>query len=1205
MARLIVVEDSAELASLIASSARSRGHQAKEAHTGQAALAALVTQPFDIAVVDLLLPDMRGGEILAELKTRNIPSVVMSGVYKGERFQRDAQRLYGVRAYFEKPFDLRNLLDTLEDILGIKRDEHDDLEVLEPLEEVEDPDDDEPLGALLDVPIIKAKPAPQGVRSPAVPRPSGKADLDKVLSAALNLPVTKVSTPAAPPVAPAPPVALKPALQKADPFAEIPDESAPPVDVTVLLTEPISELEDSPEPAVAPPRLERKRGADSPGVASARAEPAPPKLERKRAGVASPLPFATDDVAPPRLERKQSPPTPDADEATSPGVPNLGRAVVPPPLPGARAPVLPADAPTIALDQAEITSAVASATSAAPATHPTAPEVSLADAPVEVTGEIPLVSAELVLPEGALPDASSGLPLARAADADAAEPARPGARGAAAQGMAGSTDSAEPGHAPHAAAQDAAPYSTAHVAASGSARGTVDGAPVLDAAVRLAHSPAHSATDDLALSAAADEPAHSAAHVTADELAHTAAHDTADGLAHSSAQDAADVLAHSGAHDTADELAHSSAQDAVDPVSRAVAQDAVDQLAHTSAHDAADQVAHSAAHGTADHVAHASAHGMADELAHSAAHESTSEISRSAAHGTVDELAHSATHASTSALSAAHDTTAKFAHASAVDRDELAHSAAQDAATGELAHSTAGELAHAPARGATAGFASSTADSESAELAHDSAAVATDELAHDADATAAERAPPAEHPGATGEPASFALRDASLDTTGESQTAALAPEQAAPVDGASPAAGSSVAVGASGATREAATPDSSDNLPDSWPAPGAEAATSPGVAPTAPPAAPEAESTEVWPFKEPGASDSDEESSLPSFGGDQSAADALSAAGFVDPVPASPPPGAREPAAVSSVRARARAARERAAASHRAQASSAEEAPTRAEDGVIPFAERKRTWEEAPRVTGRPARQTSAATAGDLRSSSVPRLLNAYYQAKHQGELRLRQGQVQKVVFFEAGKPIYAASNLAQERFARFCAGKGYLPEGSVAEVAQLAKEQNLRTGDAMIRLGLITPEQRRSLLEEQVKEIIWSTFTWKDGQYSFASKQPRWPDLVKLSVFPGDLILEGAAKGETLLTLREKMGRSRKLFPCADPPYALHEVSLSDPQAMLLAYADGTKTVEDLLALTDLVERDALASLHGLELIGLLEERRDDGKQRRISFGF
>ncbi len=255
------------------------------------------------------------------------------------------------------------------------------------------------------------------------------------------------------------------------------------------------------------------------------------------------------------------------------------------------------------------------------------------------------------------------------------------------------------------------------------------------------------------------------------------------------------------------------------------------------------------------------------------------------------------------------------------------------------------------------------------------------------------------------------------------------------------------------------------------------------------------------------------------------------------------------------------------------------------------------------RATARPSAPALAA-AGQLAESSVPRLLNAYYQAEHSGELKLRRGQVLKVVCFEEGRPIYAASNLAQERFARFCAQRGMLPPTELTAVATLASEGGLRTGDAMVKLGLISEEQRAQLLEEQVKEIIWSTFSWREGQYAFSSKGLARADLVKLSVFPGDLIVEGVFRTETLVSLRQRMPPARRLFPTADPPYGLEEFKLSGAQAFLLAWADGTKSVEDLLTLSDLSAREALASLVAFELLGMLEERREDGKQRRISFG-
>jgi CheY-like chemotaxis protein len=290
----------------------------------------------------------------------------------------------------------------------------------------------------------------------------------------------------------------------------------------------------------------------------------------------------------------------------------------------------------------------------------------------------------------------------------------------------------------------------------------------------------------------------------------------------------------------------------------------------------------------------------------------------------------------------------------------------------------------------------------------------------------------------------------------------------------------------------------------------------------------------------------------------------------------------------------------------------------------LPFGEREKVWakdrakdraqdkdkdkepSQGPAAPSRVGRRSLPewTLEGEIKEATIPRLLNAYYEARHHGELKLRQGQVLKVVYFEAGQPVYAASNLANERFARFCARRGLLSESDLQAIAGLSKEGGVRTGEAMIRLGLIDADKRRALIEDQVKEIIWSTFGWTSGGYGFSPMRLQRAGLVQLSLFPGDLILEGVLKLETLVALRQKMARTRRLFPTAAPPYGLHELKLAGPQAMLLAYADGSKTVEDLLTLTDLSERETLATLRGLELMGILHERREESNKRRITFG-
>jgi CheY-like chemotaxis protein len=288
-----------------------------------------------------------------------------------------------------------------------------------------------------------------------------------------------------------------------------------------------------------------------------------------------------------------------------------------------------------------------------------------------------------------------------------------------------------------------------------------------------------------------------------------------------------------------------------------------------------------------------------------------------------------------------------------------------------------------------------------------------------------------------------------------------------------------------------------------------------------------------------------------------------------------------------------------------ATAPGASETPEPEPGIALPFGEREKVWNKPADAGTHRRPPPDWSLSGDLKNTSVPRLLNAYYEARHSGELKLRQGSVLKVVYFEAGRPVYAASNLAHERFARFCVRRGVLPEAKLQEVLTLAREQNLRTSEAMMRLGLLDAKRHPRLVEEQVKELLWSTFSWKEGAFGFSPKRPPSTGLVKLSVFPGDLILEGILRSEPLESLRENMPRSRRLFPTAAPPYALHELKLKGPQALLLAYTDGSKTVADLLTLTELPERGVLATLRGLELIGVLEERRDEPtNRRRISFG-
>lgn len=118
--RILLVDDNAELLTLLARLVEAEGWEAITAPRGRAALDALAAVQPDAAAVDVLLPDMMGYEVGAGLRAQGVPFVFMTGVFKGGRAAAEARAQHGAAGYFEKPFPGKKLIDALRDLLPSK-----------------------------------------------------------------------------------------------------------------------------------------------------------------------------------------------------------------------------------------------------------------------------------------------------------------------------------------------------------------------------------------------------------------------------------------------------------------------------------------------------------------------------------------------------------------------------------------------------------------------------------------------------------------------------------------------------------------------------------------------------------------------------------------------------------------------------------------------------------------------------------------------------------------------------------------------------------------------------------------------------------------------------------------------------------------------------------------------------------------------------
>ncbi|MBI5018407.1 MAG: winged helix-turn-helix domain-containing protein [Deltaproteobacteria bacterium] len=128
MPRVLAVDDEEDLLDLLEYNLQVSGFQVDRATTGWAALQLAEKSPPDLVLLDVMLPDLQGFEVLRLLrsrpKTRSVPVILLTA--RGEEADRLVGFELGADDYVAKPFSARELLARVRAVL--KRARGDDAE---------------------------------------------------------------------------------------------------------------------------------------------------------------------------------------------------------------------------------------------------------------------------------------------------------------------------------------------------------------------------------------------------------------------------------------------------------------------------------------------------------------------------------------------------------------------------------------------------------------------------------------------------------------------------------------------------------------------------------------------------------------------------------------------------------------------------------------------------------------------------------------------------------------------------------------------------------------------------------------------------------------------------------------------------------------------------------------------------------------------
>jgi two-component system, OmpR family, response regulator QseB len=107
--RVLLVEDDADLTELLTETLTDEGYLVDQAPDGQRGLHLGLTRPYDVMVIDRLLPALDGLDLVARLRSRAVPARTLMLTALGTVDDRIAGLDAGADDYLVKPFDLDEL----------------------------------------------------------------------------------------------------------------------------------------------------------------------------------------------------------------------------------------------------------------------------------------------------------------------------------------------------------------------------------------------------------------------------------------------------------------------------------------------------------------------------------------------------------------------------------------------------------------------------------------------------------------------------------------------------------------------------------------------------------------------------------------------------------------------------------------------------------------------------------------------------------------------------------------------------------------------------------------------------------------------------------------------------------------------------------------------------------------------------------------
>ncbi len=206
---------------------------------------------------------------------------------------------------------------------------------------------------------------------------------------------------------------------------------------------------------------------------------------------------------------------------------------------------------------------------------------------------------------------------------------------------------------------------------------------------------------------------------------------------------------------------------------------------------------------------------------------------------------------------------------------------------------------------------------------------------------------------------------------------------------------------------------------------------------------------------------------------------------------------------------------------------------------------------------------------GDLSRLEVPDVLTFLNLGRRTGVLALEKADQETKLFLRDGNPVYATSTKEALRLGAMLVRLGKVTPERVEQAVSRPRSGRWRIGSVLLSEKIVSEAELASFLKVQVSEVIFDTFAWSEGVFTFWEKVPPPATAVTLEMDLHNLLMEGSRR-------LDERGRLAEAFPnhdlvveaVANPERVKQSVTMTPEEWKVYFLVDGRRTISEICRL-------------------------------------